>query len=438
MLLNVSKETLCNRARTIMNNYKKTIFKNGTRIITESISHAKSVSLGIWVNAGSRDELDKERGIFHFIEHMIFKGTTNRSATQIAKDLDIIGGFSNAFTGKEQTCFHARVLDKHLQFLTELFSDILINSLFAEKDLELEKAVVLQEISMTEDTPDEYVHVLSDQTFWQGDPLGRPILGTKETVSKITRKVILDYVSRFYSPKRVVIAAAGNVDHTLVVDYFRSFLEPLSDGNNISFTRPVPLVTPTVSSYPKELEQVHLCVGAQASSLSGEKRFVEAIFNTILGGNMSSRLFQEIREKRGLAYSVYSYMNAFIDTGLLRIYLATDKNEINRVLELIELLIKEIKNGNLSEDDIARAKDYLIGGILLSAENVSNLMLRLARNEFIFERYIHYDELIKELEKVTLDEVIDASERIFSAGNVSITALGPVDRDVIAVDSLKF
>ena len=438
MLLNVPEETPCNTVRTTMSNYKKTIFNNGTRIITESISHAKSVSLGIWVNAGSRDELDKERGIFHFIEHMIFKGTTNRSATQIAKDLDTIGGFSNAFTGKEQTCFHARVLDKHLQFLTELFSDIFINSLFAEKDLELEKAVVLQEISMTEDTPDEYVHVLSDQTFWQEDPLGRPILGTKETVSNITKKEILDYVSRFYSPKRIVIAAAGNVDHTLVVDYFRSFLEPLSEGNNISFTRPVPLVTPTVSSYPKELEQVHLCVGAQASSLSGEKRFAEAIFNTLLGGNMSSRLFQEIREKRGLAYSVYSYMNAFIDTGLLRIYLATDKNEINRVLELIELLIKEIKNGNLSEDDLARAKDYLIGGILLGAENVSNLMLRLARNEFIFERYIHYDELIKEIEKVTLDEVIDASERIFSAGNVSITALGPVDRDVIAVDSLKF
>ena len=418
--------------------YKKTIFDNGTKIITESISHAKSVSLGIWVNAGSRDELDKERGIFHFIEHMIFKGTTNRSATQIAKDLDTIGGFSNAFTGKEQTCFHARVLDKHLQFLTELFSDIFINSLFAEKDLELEKAVVLQEISMTEDTPDEYVHVLSDQTFWQEDPLGRPILGTKETVCNITRKEIIDYVSRFYSPKRVVVAAAGNVDHNFLVDYFRSFLEPLSDENNGSFTRPVPLVTPTVSSYPKELEQVHLCVGAQASSLSGEKRFAEVIFNTLLGGNMSSRLFQEIREKKGLAYSIYSYINAYIDTGLLRIYLATDKKEINRVLELIELLIKEIKNGNLSEDDIARAKECLIGGILLGAENMSNLMLRLAKNEFIFGRYISYEELIKELEKVTLDEVIDVSKRMFSAGNVSITALGPLDRDTIAVDPLNF
>ena len=421
-----------------MKNYKKTVFDNGTKIITESISHAKSVSLGIWVNAGSRDELDKERGIFHFIEHMIFKGTKSRSAIQIARDLDTIGGFSNAFTGKEQTCFHARVLNKHLQFLIDLFSDIFINSLFAEKDLELEKSVVLQEISMMEDTPDEYIHVLSDQTFWRGDPLGRPILGTKETVSKITRKDILDYVSRFYSPKRVVIAAAGNVDHDLLVDYFRSFLEHLPVENNVSLARPTPLITPTVSSYPKELEQVHLCLGAQASSLSGEKRFAEAIFNTILGGNMSSRLFQEIREKRGLAYSVYSYISAFIDTGLLRIYVAIDKKEINRVVKLIGRLIKGIQNGDLSEDDIARTKECLIGGILLGAENMGNLMMRLAKNEFIFERYISYEEVIKELKKVTLNEVIDVSKRVFSAGNVSMTALGPVDKDKISVDPLNF
>jgi predicted Zn-dependent peptidase len=421
-----------------LKNYKKTVFDNGTKIITESISHAKSVSLGIWVNAGSRDELDKKRGIFHFIEHMIFKGTKSRSAIQIAKDLDTIGGFSNAFTGKEQTCFHARVLNKHLQFLIDLFSDIFINSLFAEKDLELEKSVVLQEISMMEDTPDEYIHVLSDQTFWRGDPLGRPILGTKETVSKITRKDILDYVSRFYSPKRVVIAAAGNVDHDLLVDYFRSFLEHLPVENNVSLARPTPLITPTVSSYPKELEQVHLCLGAQASSLSGEKRFAEAIFNTILGGNMSSRLFQEIREKRGLAYSVYSYISAFIDTGLLRIYVAIDKKEINRVVKLIGRLVKGIQNGDLSEDDIARTKECLIGGILLGAENMGNLMMRLAKNEFIFERYIGYEEVIKELKKVTLNEVIDVSKRVFSAGNVSMTALGPVDKDKISVDPLNF
>jgi len=418
--------------------YKKTVFANGTRIITEGLSHAKSVSLGIWVNAGSRDELDNERGIFHLIEHMIFKGTENRSALQIAKDLDRMGGFSNAFTGKEQTCFHAKVLDKHLESLTHLLSDIFINSIFADRDLELEKAVVLQEISMIEDTPDEHVNVLFDQIFWGGDPLGRPILGTKETVSNITRKEILDYVSQFYSPKRVIIAAAGKVDHDLLVDYFRSLFEPLPDQDNGSPARPTPLTTPTVSSHPKELEQVHLCLGAQASSLSGERRFAESIFSTVLGGNMSSRLFQEIREKRGLAYAIYSHISAYMDTGLIRVYVATDKGEINRVLELIEQQIKRIQSGHLCADDIASAKDYLIGGILIAAENVDNLMIRLARNEFIFERYIGYEELIARLERVTLDEVIDAARGIFSAGKVSLTLLGPVDKDKIGVDTLFF
>jgi len=418
--------------------YKKTVLANGTRIITEGLSHAKSISLGIWVNAGSRDELDKERGIFHLIEHMIFKGTKSRSALQIAKDLDTMGGFSNAFTGKEQTCFHARVLDKHLQSLTDLLSDIFINSTFAERDLELEKGVVLQEISMTEDTPDEYVNVLFDQTFWGGDPLGRPILGTKETVSNVTRREILDYVSDFYVPKRLLIAAAGNVDHDLLVEYFRPLFEPLQDQNTCPPARPIPLTTPTVSSYPKELEQVHLCLGARASSLSGERRFAESIFNTILGGNMSSRLFQEIREKRGLAYSLYSHISAYMDTGLIRIYVATDQEEVNRVLELIGLEIKRIQSGDLSADDIARAKECLIGGILLAAENMGTLMMRLAKNEFIFERYISYEELIPEIEKVSLDEVIDVAKGIFSAATVSLTVLGPVDRDKIGVDPLNF
>jgi len=303
--------------------------------------------------------------------------------------------------------------------------------------LELEKSVIFQEISMMEDTPDEYVHVLFDQTFWGGDPLGRSILGTKETVGKIKRTEILDYVLRFYSPRRVVIAAAGNVDHDLLVDHYRAFFEPLPDQNN-STPRPTPLTTPTVSSYPKELEQVHLCLGAQASSLSGEKRFSEAIFNTILGGNMSSRLFQEIREKRGLAYSLYSHISGYMDTGLIKIYVATDKEEINRVLELIGLMIKRIQDGELSVSDMARTKEYLIGGILLGSENIDNMMIRLAKNEFIFERYIRYEELIAELEKVTLDEVIDVSKRIFSADKVSLTVLGPVDRDKIAVDPLNF
>ena len=418
--------------------YKKTVLANGIKIITQHIPHAKSVSLGIWVNAGSRDELEQERGIFHLIEHMLFKGTKSRSATQIAKDLDTIGGFSNAFTTKEQTCFHARVLDHHLKFLTELFSDIFINSLFSEDDLELEKAVVLQEISMMEDTHDEYVQILSDQLFWAGEPLGRPILGTKETVKSINKSQIHDYLSRFYSSQGVVIAAAGKVNHDLLVNHFRPFFESLPAKSDGIPPRRTPPVNPSVSCYPKQIEQVHLCLGAQASSLSGKERFAEAVFNTILGGNMSSRLFQEIREKRGLAYSLYSYLSSYTDTGLIRIYVATDKDAVNQVLELIGSLITDIQKGDPLEDDVSGAKDYLVGGLMLATESTNNLMMRLAKNEYVFNRYVSDDELIAELERVTLDEVIDASRRMFSADKVSVTVLGPVERDSLAVDPLPF
>ena len=214
--------------------YKKTVCANGIRVISKRVPHAQSVSLGIWVNAGSRDEHEKEKGVFHLIEHMVFKGTRNRSAMQIAKDLDAIGGYSNAFTSKEQTCFHARVLDKDLHFLTELLSDIFINSVFDEKDLELEKSVVLQEICMMEDTPDEYVHILSDKAFWAGEPIGRPILGEKETVNRLSKKDILDYVARFYSPERVLITASGKVEHDCLVEHLRPFFEHLSNSLRVT------------------------------------------------------------------------------------------------------------------------------------------------------------------------------------------------------------
>jgi predicted Zn-dependent peptidase len=418
--------------------YRKTVFDNGIRLITERVAHAKSISMGIWVNAGSRDEDECARGIFHLIEHMIFKGTKSRSAIQIAKDLDGIGGFSNAFTSKEQTCFYGRVLGRHLPFLIDLLSDIFINSVFAEKELELEKSVVLQEIHMMEDTPDEYVQVLFDQAFWGGDPLGRPIMGTRESITGIQRDDIVGYVSRFYSPMRVAIAAAGNLDHDLLVTSFKPLFETLSPELSSSPARSTPASKPSISSHPKELEQVHLCLGARASSLSARERFAESLFNTLLGGNMSSRLFQEIREKRGLAYAVYSGVNGYIDTGILKVYVATDKEHTNEVLELVVRLVKDIQAGDLDQGDLARAKEYLTGGILLGTENNDVLMTRLARNEFIFGRYMSYRELLAELKRVTLSEVIEASRRIFSPESVSLTVLGPIDKDQIAVDPINF
>jgi predicted Zn-dependent peptidase len=418
--------------------HRKTTFDNGIRLITDRVAHAKSISMGIWVNAGSRDEQEQDHGIFHFIEHMIFKGTKSRSAMQIAKDLDAVGGFSNAFTSKEQTCFYARVLGKHLPFVIDLLSDIFINSVFAERDLELEKSVVLQEINMMEDSPDEYVQVLFDQAFWGGDPLGKPILGTKETVTGITRDDIIRYVSRFYSPTKVLIAAAGNVDHDSLVTSFKPLFEGLAPQESSFPARSTPSSKPSISSHSKELEQVHLCLGSRASSLSARERFAEAIFNTLLGGNMSSRLFQEIREKRGLAYAVYSGISGYIDTGMIKVYAATDKDQINAVLEVTGQLIKGIQNGDVDDGDLARAKEYLIGGILLGTENNDVLMARLARNEFVFGSYISYRELIAELNKVTLDEVVEAARRIFSSEAISLTVLGPLHKDQITLDPLNF
>ena len=418
--------------------YRKTIFDNGTRLITERVAHAKSISMGIWVNAGSRDEDEREHGISHLIEHMIFKGTKSRSAMQIAKDLDAIGGFSNAFTSKEQTCFYARVLERHLPFLIDLLSDIVLNSVFAERELELEKSVVLQEIRMMEDTPDEYVQILFDQAFWAGYPLGRPILGTKETVAGLMRDDILRYVSRFYSPARVVVAAAGKFDHDLLVASFKPLFEALPPPTSSFPDRFTPSGTPSISSHSKELEQVHLCLGARASSLSARERFAELLFNTLLGGNMSSRLFQEIREKRGLAYAVYSSISGYVDTGMIKVYVATDKEQTNKALELIVQFIKGIQNGDLDDGDLVRAKEYLTGGVWLGTENNDVLMTRLARNEFIFGRYVSYRELLRELNRVTLDEVVEASRRIFSPEGLSLTLLGPLDKDQIAVDILNF
>lgn len=418
--------------------YKKTVLNNGVRIVTDNLPSAKSISLGIWVDAGSRNEVNKKRGIFHFIEHMIFKGTKSRSAVQIAKDLDALGGYSNAFTGKEKTCFHARIVDKKLQFLTELFSDIFLYSIFDEKELELEKSVVLQEISMVEDTPDEYVQTLFDQNFWKENSLGSPILGTRETVSKISRKDIIDYISRFYSSERVVIAAAGNVNHDDVVEYFRPFFDPLSRSDDVIQVGSKPVATPSISTHSKDLEQVHICLGAQASSMSDKERFADSIFNTILGGNMSSRLFQEIREKRGLAYSVFSYISSFMDTGSARVYLGTDKEKVNKSIELIGTIINKIQKGDISDADLIRAKEYLEDGILLGSENMDNMMTRLAKNEFVFGKYVTHEELIKEIEDVTTREVIEAARRIFSSSNVSLTALGPIDQNSLIVNPISF
>lgn len=417
--------------------YHKTVLKNGVRIVSERLPHLRSVSLGIWVNTGSRDESPLENGVSHFIEHMSFKETRNRSGFQIAKDLDAIGGFSNAFTGKETTCFYGRVLDRHFPLLADILSDIFVHPTFQPEDMEREREVIFQEISMVEDTPDDYLHELFQSLFWPDQPIGRSVLGTAETVSRMDQEMIRQHISKFYVPERVIVAAAGNVDHEKMVEYFRPIFETeTSSGSNPG--RSLPRCGGGVLVKRKELEQVHLCLGGEAPSQVDEARFACALFNTILGGNMSSRLFQEIRENRGLAYSVYSFFSPYLDAGLFGVYAATDARNMNSVLEITQNEIRKLGRGELTKDDLAAAKENVIGGMYLASESVDSRMMRAAKNEFVFGRYVDYEEVAANMERVTVDDVVEMANKIFGGDQITFTALGPVEREDVDLGCLAF
>ena len=418
--------------------YCKTVLKNGVRIISEELDHLKSVSLGLWVNVGSRDEERPENGISHFIEHMTFKGTRDRSSLQIAKDLDAIGGLSNAFTGKENTCFHARILGKHFGLLSDILSDIFLNSTFDPDDMERERQVILQEISMVEDSPSDNIHELFNGLFWLDQPMGMSTLGTGETVSAIKKENILKYINKFYVPERIIVAAAGNVDHKSMVANFEPLFESMPDGGKPYPERSALSSNAGVSIHFKDMEQVHICLGGEAVSQASDERFAYAILNTILGGNMSSRLFQEIREKRGLAYSVYSFVSSYTDSGLLGVYVATDSRNVNSALEAIQAEIKKISKGELPDSDLVAAKDHLIDGVYLASESTDNRMMRIAKNEFIFERYIDYDELVSNLENVTVDQVVEVAGNIFQENKVSLATLGPFKEEELDRSNLLY
>ncbi|RPI77933.1 MAG: insulinase family protein [Desulfobacteraceae bacterium] len=410
--------------------FQKTVLPNGVRIISEKLEHFRSVSLGIWVDVGSRDESEEENGISHFIEHMSFKGTRKRNGLDIAKELDAIGGLSNAFTGKEYTCFHSKVLYKHFEILADILSDLFLDSLFDPLEMDRERQVILQEVKMVEDTPDEYIHDLFQEQFFKGHPLSRSVLGHERTIAAIQRETILTHIENFYRPEKIVIAAAGQVDHRTLVGYFQPLFEGLS-SNHRPAERQRPQTRQGLVAYYKDLEQAHICLGGRAPFLASESRFAAAICNTILGGNMSSRLFQEIREKRGLAYNVYSFLSAHIDAGMLGIYVGIDPAKANEALEIIQREVIKIKQGAITPEELAAAKNYLIGSILLGSESTDSRMMRITKNEFVFGRYMGYDEIVESLEKATLDEVVAVAHDTFQKEGISLVTLGAIkDRDL--------
>ncbi len=419
------------------NSYQKTQLENGLKIISETIDYARSICVGIWVNAGSRDEKKEENGISHFIEHMSFKGTKNRTAIQIAKELDAIGGMSNAFTGKENTCFHAKVLGKHFSVAADVLSDIFLNSVYSPEDIEKERWIILQEIKMQEDSPEEYIHDLFQRVFWKDHPIGMPILGTKESVMGINREKIIRYINTHYSPKNVIISAAGAVSHDDVLKYFLPMFEQIP-ASDIDPKRFPPSPCFDVSVNYKDLEQVHICLGTESVSIKDQRRFAVSVLNSILGGNMSSRLFQEIREKQGLAYSVYSFIGSYSDTGFLGIYVACDARHVNDVLLTINKEIKRLFHADIEQSDVDSAKEYLTGGIYLSSESIENRMIRIARNELIFGRYIPYEETVANIEKVSLDDVVNVAEMLFKDKQLALVTLGPIKENELDLSLLSF
>ncbi|MBA4393208.1 MAG: peptidase M16 [Desulfobacca sp.] len=409
---------------------QKTVLPNGIRIVTEPLPYLYSVSVGIWVDNGSRDENPDENGTSHFIEHMIFKGTQNRSALEIAKEMDAIGGMSNAFTSKEQTCFYNRVLENHLEQGVEILLDIFLNSLFDPEELERERLVVLQEISMVEDTPDEFTHVLLGETAYEGNSLAQPILGTPETVQAINQARIMDYLGRSYGPEKIVVAAAGKVDHEAFLNLVAPALEkirPINASNN----RHNPVLSSKSKVVSKDLEQVHVAWATRAPAATDPRRYASTLLNVIMGGNMSSRLFQEVREKRGLAYTIYSFLSSYRDIGMWGIYTAVAKETLVETLMVIGQELQKLKKGELSSSELSAAKEFVKGGILLGAESSDNRMTRIAKNELTFGRDLSFEEILQDLDKVTPDEVVALADEILQPEQFSLVSLGPVSEEAL-------
>ena len=406
-------------------NVNKTVLDNGVRIITHKMPRVRSVSMGVWVNAGARDESPEESGLSHLIEHMIFKGTRKRSAYQIAKEFDAIGGHTNAFTSLENTCYHAKVMDIHLSQMVDILSDILLNSVFDNREIDRERPVILQEIGMVEDSPDEYVHVLSGYNFWGDHPLGRSILGTPENLQRFDANTVKRFFSHIYQPDRLIISAAGNVEHDPFIELASKGFEHIKPGDGIP-KRVRPSGNARSDIHNRELEQVHICLMTQGLSITDPRRYVFSLITTILGGNMSSRLFQEIREQRGLAYAVYSFVSSFVDAGMFGIYAGVSPYNTEETITLIVKELGKLKQHPVNTSELQKAKEYTKGNLLLALESNENQMVRLAQNEIHFQRFTPIADVLEKIDNVTPEEILELSADLFQPEGLAMTLLGPV------------
>ena len=414
---------------------ERAVFDNGLRLLTESMPDVRSVSLGAWLTRGSRDEDAHHPGIAHFVEHMLFKGTTSRSAEAIAQEVDSLGGHLDAFTAKECASYYVKVLDEHLPRALEILSDLLLNPAFDAGDIAREQKVVVEEIKMVEDTPDDLVHELYTASFWPDHALGRSILGTADSVGALDGAALRDFFGRTYTAGNLVIAAAGHVEAGAVRDLVGEAFGTVAAGDPPA-SAAAPEVAARLLVRDKDLEQSHLCLGTRAYAHDHPDRYVTYVLNTVLGGSMSSRLFQNVREKRGLAYAVASSLAAYRDVGALTIYAGCDAAAAAEVVDLVVAELRGMKAAPMEEAELQRAKDHLKGSLVLGLESTASRMSQLARSEMYFGRQIGIDETLAALDRVTAGDVQRVAADLFANGNLAATVLGPVNGRSISESQL--
>lgn len=409
---------------------RRTVLPGGLRVITETQPYVRSVSFGIWVGIGSRDEQRSVAGSSHFLEHLLFKGTQRRTALEISSAIEAVGGDTNAFTAKEYTCYYARVLDTDTELAVDVVSDMLTSSLIDPDDLEIERGVILEEIAMHDDDPGDAVHDLFARALYGTHPLGRPVIGSTETISAMTRDQVFDFYTERYRPPNLVVSIAGNVDHDRIVDLVqRAFA---SDGAGVPApvrgTSEIPVLSPTRVVAHKDTEQAHLIVGARAFDRHDDRRFALDVLNQVLGGGMSSRLFQEIREERGLAYSVYSYASRYADTGMFGVYAGCAPSKVTEVVDLIAAELHTVAEKGLSEAEVVRGKGMLAGATVLGLEDSGSRMSRLGKGELLYGDVFTIDEQLARIEAVTAEEVRSVASTVLNQP-MSLGLIGPFDPD---------
>lgn len=409
---------------TTERNLRRTVLPNGLIVLTERMDHLRSVAMGVWIKSGSRCEPAETNGISHFVEHMLFKGTRSRSAQSIAREMDSIGGNLDAFTGKETICFNVKSLGDHVPVALDVLADLVLNPVFAQTDIERERGVILEEIKIDEDNPDVLVQELFTQSFWKGHPLGWPILGTTETVGRLSQNQLFDYHGGRFHGGNMIFSAAGHLEHDHFVDAVAAKFSTLKLGEPLGeLSAPEPSAR-IVLRNKKSLEQVQICLGVPAPPITDDNRYAALILNTVLGGGMSSRLFQTIREERGMVYSIYSDLSPYRDTGTLCVYAGTSAGKALEVVDLILAEFKSLKETPLSHEELTRAKDQLKGNLLLGLESSNSRMANLARQEMYFHKFFTVDELIARIDAVNAEMVRTMARRLFDPERIAVTLLG--------------